>query len=79
MKGNGEAQAINVASGNAVNTIDQAILSRQCTACGRPEKSSGCMAVVSVRIAIQMLCGVVMGLFVKIRHGVFLWLPGIKI
>ena len=35
-------------------------------------RSSGCMAMVNVRIVIKMLCRVVMGLCVKIFHSVFL-------
>ena len=42
-------------------------------------KSSGCMAMASVRTVIQMLCRVVMGLFVKICHSVFLSWPWVKI
>ena len=38
MTGNGPTKAIHAVSGNAVDTIDQAIKSPQCQACGRPEQ-----------------------------------------
>ena len=41
-------------------------------------RSFGCMAMVSVRIVIRMLCRVVMGLFVKICHSVSPVVPGLK-
>ena len=42
--------------GNAVGTEDQAVLSPQCPACGRPEKPFGCMVMANERTVIQMLC-----------------------
>ena len=38
MSENGSIKTINLASGNAVDTEDQAVLSPQCPACERPEQ-----------------------------------------